>query len=329
MKKAFLAFFAIFTAAALLAFGCASPKNTGSSDYFRAPIDEKSPYYGISTSAPDAANELILSENEQGESTAQMPAGRKIIRNAYLSVQTLEFDPLISALNERLFALGGYIESNSIEGRGYNSSSLRYANMVLRVPADRLDEFLTSLEGICHITERSENASDVTGRYVDVEAHIASLQTEYNTLLELLSKAESLDNIIVLQERLSDVRYQLESYEAQKLAYDESIAYSTVKLDIREVERETVVEKESFGAEIGRRFSESLSDIGSGFKSFAAWLLGESPRILITLAVIAAIAFAIALIARKLRGTSNARVGRASKAGSGKAELPPDGTEDD
>lgn len=226
-------------------------------------------------------------------------AGRKVIRNASLTVETLEFDRFINEITNKTNELGGYIQSNEVNGRsyGYNSgSNLRYADTVVRIPAEKLDEFLEAVDGAGNVVSRNESVDDVTETYTDIEARLASLRTEYDTLLELLAKADSLETIITLQDRLANVRYEIESYESKQRLYDNSIAYSTVHLTISEVERETAVVEETFGQEVSRRFKESAQDVGEFFKVLAAWLIGDLPKIALVLFFIVGLPLIIVLI---------------------------------
>ena len=209
----------------------------------------------------------------------------------------------MKTLIERVNALGGYIEKNSIDGNDYNSSftRMRSASTVVRIPAEKLDGFLSAVDELGNVTQREENLSDVTESYIDMEAKLASLQTEYDALLELLSKADSLDVILRLQDRLSDVRYEMESYEARLRSYDNKIEFSTVSLNIYEVARETQVEEETFGEEVSRRFHESLEDVGEGFTDFAKWFIGNLPHIVVTLAFLMLPLVIVLICTRKSR----------------------------
>ena len=229
---------------------------------------------------------------------ADVFAGRKVIRNASLTVETLEFDRFITDITNKTNELGGYIQSNEVSGRRYNysSSSLRYAETVVRIPTERLDEFLAAVDGAGNVVSRTENVDDVTETYTDIEARLSSLRTEYDTLLGLLEKAEGLDEIITLQDRLTNVRYEIESYEGKQRLYDNRIAYSTVSLNISEVERVTPVEEESFGHEVSRRFKESLADVGEFFREFAVWFIGDLPKIAIVLFFIVGLPLIIVFI---------------------------------
>ena len=95
------------------------------------------------------------------------------------------------------------------------------------------------VEGVSNITYRQENVEDVTLDYVDVESRKKMLETEQQRLLELLETAESLDDILTIESRLTEVQYELDSKESQLRTYDNQIDYSTVYLDINEVVRYT------------------------------------------------------------------------------------------
>lgn len=316
MKRILIPTFAAMVAALMLLTACSAGKRAESGDYPNQwNADHLSQLeYGLE-GLKDGANYAMnaLAQAEPGENSTLI--GQKVIKDAELSVQTLDFDEFSSALNARILAIGGYIERNDVRGRSiYNEEALRYATMVLRVPAEKLDEFLGAVAGICNVLSRSESAVDITSQYVDTEAQLNSLRVEYDTLLGLLQNAESLDNIITLQDRLSNVRYRIESMESTLRSYDSLVAYSTVTLEISEVERETVVEKEGFGKEVGRRFNESLEDVGQGFRSFAVWFIGDLPHIVITLAIIGGIVFIVLFIIKMIKRGRAKRRARANAA---------------
>ena len=310
MKRTFLIVFAAIAAACLLLGGC-SAKNSGASNYM--PNYD----YALEGDLAPADRDNVLPD-PSGTKPTDVLVNRKIVRNASLRVETLEFDKLLETLTGRTAELGGYIESNSVSGRGYyQSKALRTAELVLRIPADKLDTFLNDVDGACNVLSRNENVSDITDTYVDTEARLSSLRTEYDTLLDLLARAETLDEIIMLQDRLSQVRYEIESYEARIRSYDSLVSFSTVRIDVSEVERETVVEPETFGQEISRRFSESLESVGNGFRDFAVWFIGNLPELLVLLFFLVALPLIIVLIcvkSAKKRAAKRRQAAEAKKA---------------
>ena len=88
--------------------------------------------------------------------------------------------------------------------------------------------------------------------------------------MELLAEAESVDQIIMLQNRLTEVRYQIESMESRLRTYDNQVDYSTVYLYVKEVERVTpvITKEETTGDKIKSGLSENMYAIGAWFKNF-------------------------------------------------------------
>ena len=121
----------------------------------------------------------------------------------------------------------------------------------------------------------------MTLTYVDLESHVKALRTEQETLMELLRKAEKVEDIILIQNRLSDVLYEIESYESTLRTFDDQIAYSSVHLSIQEVQRETTVEKETAGQEIARRFKENWEDVKDGVARFGINFVSDLPIIIV------------------------------------------------
>ena len=143
-------------------------------------------------------------------------------------------------------------------------------------------------------------ANDVTDSYNDSQRQIEVLETEQQRLLELLKKAESLDDILEIESRLTKIRYELSSYEQQIEEYDDSVSYSALSLNISEVERETVAKTDSFFTKVSEGFMTSISDIGNGFADIAVGFLSIIPY-LVLISVILLVAYFIvkAIIKRK------------------------------
>ena len=166
-----------------------------------------------------------ISEVAEGDaSDSETTDSRKLIRNVSMDVETEEFDTLISQLEAKSKALGGYIEdSYTYNGRSYNVYDTRNATLTIRIPSTALDDFLSAVSEQSNVTSKNETVTDVTLQYVDLESHKKALQAEQKRLLELMEQAESVEDIITIESRLSEVRYELESQESQLSAYDNQI----------------------------------------------------------------------------------------------------------
>lgn len=235
---------------------------------------------------------------ETTEATA-VDSNRKLIKNVNMSVQTEEFDTLISKIELRIEQLGGYAESTSISGKNYyDETSSRTANLTIRVPSSKLQEFVNNISEISNVTNKSEGAEDVTLQYVDTEAHRDSLKIEQKRLEELLEQADTLEAIIALEGRMTEVRYQLESYESQLRMYDNLVDYSTIYLYVEEVNRITPQVEESRLDRIRVGFVESLYSVAEGFLDFIVDFIIVLPFLFVWAVIITVIVLIIKGIVR-------------------------------
>ena len=239
-----------------------------------------------SASAEEAGGGAVTSENgiEEVQET-----DRKLIRNVNLSLQTKEFDTVLENMSQKVKDLGGYIQDSSVWGSSSDYSSSRSASYTLRIPSDKLDEFIDVVETLGNVTYKNESVDDVTLRYVDVDSHKKALETEQERLLALLEKAENVEDIITIENRLSDVRYELENYESQIRLLDNQIDYSTVYVDISEVSRVTDTGKQGFFEEVASRFSDSVYVVLMGLRGFAIGILGSLPILVVWGAILAVV----------------------------------------
>ena len=240
-------------------------------------------YGGVEAKAAGKVSTATTAAKENGESAnlTGNAAGRKIIKNGDLSIQTREFDEFLTNLNRSILSVGGYVEASSVNGNSYNKNRMRSADVTARVPAEQLDAFCDQVSELGNVTYKNLYTRDVTLTYVDLESHVKALRTEQETLMELLRKAEKVEDIILIQNRLSDVLYEIESYESTLRTFDDQIAYSSVHLSIQEVQRETTVEKETAGQEIARRFKENWEDVKDGFARFGIDFVSDLPIIIV------------------------------------------------
>lgn len=255
----------------------------------------------------EAAAEEPMSEPQveggQNQETSAA-AGRKLIKTVNISAETEDFDTLVPNLQKQVEALGGYIESISVYDVGSyyvedQNVKQRCANLTARVPKEKLDGFLTQVGEQTNVTSRSENVEDVTLQYVDLESHKKALVTEQERLLTLMGQAESVEDIITIESRLSEVRYQLESMESQLRTYDNQIDYSTLYLYIEEVRKYSAPQTASVWQRIERGFMKSLEDIGFGIRDFAIGFVIDIPYFVFWIILIA-VAVLIFRIVRKL-----------------------------
>ncbi len=249
-------------------------------------------YEVAEAAAEEPISEEGYVEGQAGQGVVAPETSRKLIKTVNILAETEDFDTLVPGLQKQVEALGGYIEYISVyDVHSYyvedQQVKQRCANVTARVPKEKLDGFLAQVGEQTNITSRSENVEDVTLQYVDLESHKKALVTEQERLLALMEKAETVEDIIAIEGRLSEVRYQLESMESQLRTYDNRIDYSTVELSITEVRKYSAPQEATVWQRIERGFMKSLDDIGFGIRDFAIRFVIDIPYIVLWLAVIA------------------------------------------
>ena len=298
MKRASLIILSVLLLAAT-AFGCSAKQAAPEANHSGGYYDADAYYADESMYAPAEAESVSMSNRTEYKNQSPALENRKIIRNANVTVQTLEFDAFLEKLNEQVESLGGFVETSNIGGRTYyNQTKLRNAYIMVRVPAESLDALLAAVDGLGNVTNMSTGMRDVTTAYIDSEKHLESLRVEQEALLKILESATTVEDLITVQNRLSEVRYEIESYESILRSYDDQIDLSTVEITLNEVERVTVTEPETFWQEVSRRFKDSMEDVGDNLKSFGAGVMGNAPHIVVFLVINGLIALVIVLIIR-------------------------------
>ena len=202
-------------------------------------------------------------------------AGAKLIRRAEMSIQTTQFDQAADALQALVEECGGYFENSSVYGGSYRDANARRSGeYVVRIPAEKYNEFLSATGDLGYVTQLTESSEDVGEQYYDTEARLKTQRTKQERLLALLEKAENMEDIISLESALSEVEYQIEQYTSTLNRYDALIGFSTFNIYLSEVSKvtEEVGETASLGSRMAAGFRSSVEGLVSGSRELLVWI---------------------------------------------------------
>lgn len=255
--------------------GCGS-SSSASKDY--AAVEEVAAE--ASAMMAGGTNDSLTSASAKG--SIAVPEDRKWIITVYMSSETEDLDAMTAALDTRITELNGYVEDQHIyNGSAYATRRYRSANLTIRVPAESVDKFTEQVSGIANVISQEKNMEDVTLNYVSTESRMKALQTEEARLLELMEKAETMADLLEIEARLTDVRYELESTTSRLRTYDNQINYATIYLDISEVQEYTPVEDPTLWERICGGFKDSLEDLGESLQDLLVGIVVVFPFLLV------------------------------------------------
>lgn len=219
------------------------------------------------------------SENWNVESTSNNEApggqdggtltGEKLVYTCDLSIETLEYEQCVSAIKNNISAFGGIIERESESDSARNwyygdyvkTTGTRRLNMTVRIPSGKYYEFLSSLEGTGKIVSKNSYVENISKRYYETDALIKALEIQQKRLLDMMEQAETIEDMLIIESRLSEVQYQLNSARNSLSSMDTDVAFSTVTLLVDEVMEYTpqdpVVKTNTFWDRLQNTLSET------------------------------------------------------------------------
>ena len=227
-------------------------------------------------------------------------SAEKLIYTCRVTVETENYQDSIRQIRESIKKCGGFIESEYEYGDGagynYNTSenmstdvAIKHNKLIIRIPMNQYDSFVNGVSAFGNVTEKNQDVENITRIYKDTETRIKALKTQEKRLLQMMEKAQSISDMVTVEDRLTDVQAELESYQNSKSEMDSNINYGTVELSLHQVKRISEQSQTGFGERMKNRFLDGLEVIVEFFRGLillAAFLLPLLPLVLIIVLVV-------------------------------------------
>lgn len=218
---------------------------------------------GSEASAKDNSSNAEL-EDEQKMSD------RKLIRTVSLNIRLSASDQLAKVMSDTVVLAGkynGYISNQSQES-GYNSNG----SMTVRVPKDKADDFLSELktQDSIEVSDYSDDLEDVTMQYTDVDSRLQSAKVAKERYMSMLEKAETVSDVLQIQERIDEIIANEESYQRQLTAMNSQIEYTTIQIDYRCTVNK---EKPSTVSRVAQSLIELVDEAFGAFLNAFTWFV--------------------------------------------------------
>lgn len=277
--------------------------------------DASAPQTATEEYASDSAadrNGLALTESAAdtvaGASSAPETNPEKIIYSSDVTVETTAFDDTIERLGQLVSEYDGWVESSSVSGTDYYSQargsfSGRSASYTLRIPSEKFQTLMNSISELGNVPYTYTYTENVTTQYYDTDARLTAYTAQEARLLEMMESAETVSDLIAIEERLSELRYQIESLQSTLNNWDRRVSYSTVYLSIQEVREYTPETEISFGRQLWLSLQNGVLSLGNFFKNLLISVVGILPA----LVILAVLVLILVPVIKKRRAKRKAR----------------------
>ena len=234
------------------------------------------------------------------ESTGTQPS--VILRSASVTINSTQYEEDLRAIETALEEYGGWSESTYVSGEKpdqYSGGNGRYASLTLRVPAASLDAFLAQLDEIGTVTSLHTSTEDVSENYYDVQSRLSLYEAQRERLTELYEKAETVSDIIEIENSLTDLQYSIESLQGSLNHWDSYADTSVVNLSLQEIAVAQDKQEAGLFDRLGDALKTSWRSARAFFSDMLVFIVLALPYLAL-LAGVALIAFIAVSIRRKM-----------------------------
>lgn len=250
--------------------------------------------------AEDGADVTQAQEKEASQNPDSMTLlEEKLVYYCNLEIETLDYPATMTSIKDTITRYGGIIQSERESDSGhdwyyenYRKTSGTMRNYLeVRVPSKEYNNFLAELDGVGKVISKSTSVDNISQQYYDTTAQIEALRIQEKNLLGMLEKCETIEDMITVEQRLSEVQYELNNLQTTRRYMDMDVAYSYVNIGVTEVmeyrQDRDPVRRNTFAD----RLKNTFLSTGRGFLSFLEGLLFLAIRLSPYILIIAVICF--------------------------------------
>ena len=286
MKRRWFAVVLSALLAAGMLTGCGSSNMSAAAG--KAANAEVGAYYDETAETVNIAD----SASQVGSAPTVRTGDAKLVYTGDMSLQTTDLASAMQSVEKLAVDCGGYLERTE--------RSAAWAYYTVRVPQTSFDAFMSAAgtQAGCRVIRQSTSTDDMGEVYADLENRLETLNIKLERLQSLLTQAESMEDIITIEDSISETESEIEQFTGQKNHYDSLIDFSTVTVSISEVSALGEGENASLGQRLSAGFLSGLSAFGEGCADALVWCVSH----VLVLALLAIAAVAVFILMRRRKG---------------------------
>lgn len=209
----------------------------------------------------------------------------KLIKKGSLTVSSTSIESTKSLIYEFVKKCKGHVVNESFVANDPYS----YYQLSLNVQADLFNRFFELIDSAkLVVIAKSFSAEDVTMQYIDNTTRLENKKKLEKRYLELLSKTKDIKDMLDIEEKLENIRSDIESRESQMKVMEKQIAYSKINLKIEKRYINLTYEEKN---KYSYKLFLGLEKGWQGIKAAVIFLMSIWPLYIITLGVVYLVKF--------------------------------------
>lgn len=220
---------------------------------------------------------------------------QKIIKTARLAFETKDVEATHKKILQLASQYKGLVQNDN-SGKDYNRI---YKNMTVRIPTENFQQFIDGIsEGVAYFDQKDISRQDVSEEFVDLEARLKAKRVLEERYLELLKKANKVEEMLQIERELSTIREEIEAKQGRLQYLQSQVSMSTVNIEFYKTTAETGITQS-----YGQKMKNALQGGWNGISVFFLGILYLWPLFLV--AIIVVIILRIFLKKRKPKNPKN------------------------
>lgn len=217
--------------------------------------------YSFGGAAPEAmyASKSMVS-NDFGDSAGV--TDRKITKTAWLSseIELGKFSEAEQKLKDIVTSTDSYLLNENLNIYDSGKKSYHSGSYSLKVDTKKYEVIVSQLKAIGEITSFSDNAQDITERYVDIKTELEAEKERLKKFEQMYAETINVADKIQLADRIFSQEKTVKYLEDALKNVDSQVDYSTISVNLNE--------KRSEYADIAvAKFSQLINSLVDSFNS--------------------------------------------------------------
>jgi hypothetical protein len=196
--------------------------------------------------------------------TLQIKIPTKIRKTANLNITVDDYKKARTEIEAIIKTSNSYIGNENEQNSTYSINN----DMVIRVVNKDFEGMVNRLLGVAtNVNSKNISAEDVTAQFVDIQSRLKSKKEIEKRYLDILNKASKVTDVLEIEQKLGEIREEIEAKEGELKYLGDQVDYSTINLTFHQDFEYTPADKPGFFGRIGHAF-------GNGWNGFLSFLVG-------------------------------------------------------